>query len=333
MSVRRTPRRVARPTRRAAGPALATALLTVAVTALTSCSDADSGSGGGGGEGGTRSVESEFGTVELPADPQAALGFYTTDVDILITLGIPLADTQPTRSDGGYETFPAFFPQEELAGVETFQNYPEYNYEAVLNAQPDLILNGLGYDRETVDRLPDIAPTYSINAFTGEDWRGFFRTVAEALDRLPEYEEWTARYEARVEEVRARLAEEGVAPVVAPVSLTEDQVTANCYGVPCLVFEDLGLEIAPLAEGQEGTTLSLEQLGRLDGVDAVFTAVTPEDVAAEREPFAALADNTLWNNLPFVENDAIHPFDMEMQFGSPSGQMAFLDIVEKELLG
>ena len=31
--------------------------------------------------------------------------------------------------------------------MTTFENYPEFNFEKILAAQPDLILNGLGYDR------------------------------------------------------------------------------------------------------------------------------------------------------------------------------------------
>ena len=58
-------------------------------------------------------MQTDFGTVTLPTDPQAALGMYTTDIDMLITLGIPLAASQPIR--GGYTHYPSFFPQAELA--------------------------------------------------------------------------------------------------------------------------------------------------------------------------------------------------------------------------
>ena len=48
---------------------------------------------------------------------------------------------------------------------------------------------------------------------------------------------------------------------------------------------------------------------------------------------AELGKNPLWTSLPFVTANAIHRYDMEMVYGSPSGQMAFLDEVEKALLG
>lgn len=280
----------------------------------------------------TRTVESDFGPVELPTEPKRALGMYTTDVDILMTLGIPLAPSQPIREDG-YTSFPSFFPDAELADVEPFRNYPEYNDEAILETRPDFILNGLGYDKEVVDRLPDIAPTYSIDAFDGVDWRKKFEQIATALDRVDKYEAWMSSYEEKVAAVRKRLDEQQIDPVVAPINYAGETVDVSCYGVPCLVFEDLGLRISPLADG-EGTKLSLEQLGRLSGIDVAFYSAVPGETGELRpgEAYRDLADNKLWNQLSFVTNDEFHAFDMEMFYGSPSGHDAFLDVVERALL-
>lgn len=288
---------------------------------------------GGGAAAETYEVESDFGPVELPSDPQAALGMYTTDLDILIHLGIPLAGAQPIRGDG-WTDFPVFFPLEELEGIETFANYPEYNYEAILAAEPDLILNGLGYDAEVVARLPEIAPTYSIDAFDGADWRDKFRQVAEALNRSERYQEWIDAYEARVAEVRQRLDEAGLDPLVAPIGYWAGSISVDCYGVPCLVFEDLGLRISPLTEG-DGTTLSMEELDRLGDIDVAFRSIvpSPEGEAADAENLATLEQHQAWRNLPFVVNDQYFTFDMEMFYGSPSGHWAFLERVEEVLLG
>src|SRR5690606_38312803 len=85
----------------------------------------------------------------------AVLGFYTTDIDILVTLGFTaLAPSQPVRV--GYDAWPNYFPAEALNGIEPFANFPEFNYEAVLAAGPDFILNGLAYDESTAERLPGV---------------------------------------------------------------------------------------------------------------------------------------------------------------------------------
>ncbi len=283
----------------------------------------------------TASVETPFGAVELPLAPAAALGMYTTDVDMLVWLGYPLAASQPIRGDSGYETFPCFFPQGPLAGIDTFGNYPEYDYEEILSTGPDFILNGLGYDDDVNARLPQIAPTYSVNAFDGRSWREHFRETAEALDRIERYEAWVAVYEARLAEVRKAIAHNSDV-VVAPLSFWGGKYSSSCYvGVECSVFADLGLTIyePALADGGTGVELSPEEVGQLESVDYAFTGIGIGDQGLKEfsETMAEAGKNPLWSRLEFVQQQHIVPFEFEMVFGSPSGQLAFLEVVAKAL--
>ena len=272
-------------------------------------------------------------TVEMPADPQRALGFYTTDVDILITLGIPLAPMQPIRGDG-YTDFPTFFPQQELQGVSTYGNYPEYNFEKTLEADPDLILNGLGYDDGTVSRLPEIAPTYSVNAFDGEDWRKTFEATAKNLGRTEEYRAWTDSYADRLRQAKQEIAASGAdQKKVATIGYRQGEFSVNCYGVSCWVLrDDLGL---PVPEEMQTTdaTLSAEQLSRLKDVDVAFMSSLPgPDGKKEYEQMLAeLEKIPTWRDLEFVKNNEIYTYDMEMEYGSPSGHSAFLNVARKAL--
>lgn len=303
---------------------------------LTSCAGSTAA---GAGDAETISVTTPAGVdIEAPAEPTAALGFYTTDLDILITLGFDLADTQPIRDD--FTTFPDFFPQEELEGLDTFGNFPEFNLEAVLEAEPDFILNGLGYEQDLDGKLQKIAPTYTYNAFDGGDWRDVVAQAATDLGREEQWQAWVDQYEARVADIRARLDAADIHPVVADVGYWNGQVTTSCYGVPCLVFADLGLEMSPLMNATEDglpasdeyAELSPEQVGQLEGIDVVFTGAS-EDGTVWVEDDEALLQNTLWQNLSFVKNGSYHPYNYEMIYGSPSGQDAFLTVVEKALLG
>jgi len=322
-----------RTTTRTSAALAAAGVAALLLGACSTTSDASTGSDaapGSSAEATTRTVESELGEVTLPTDPQAALGMYTTDLDMLITLGVPLAQSQPIRDDG-YSTFPSFFDQEALEGITPFTNFPEFSYESILAAQPDLIVNGLGYDESIGTKLAEIAPTYSFDGFDGSDWRVKFEALAEALGRTAEHDAWTERYQAKVDDIRARLDEAGLDPVVGSVGVDGDQVTVSCYGTPCLVFDDLGLDITPLSDG-EGATLSFEEVGQLDGIDAVFTSMAPEDDGSFGDAFEALAGNAVWQQLPFVTEGQIFTSDLEMIYGSPSGQYAFLEEVEKALL-
>lgn len=283
-----------------------------------------------------QTVDTEFGEAVLPTDPEAALGMYTTDVDLLIWLGYPLAASQPIRGDSGYETFPCYFPFEQLEGVSTFANYPDYDYEGVLLAKPDLVLNGLGYDKKTDKRLREIAPTYSVNAFDGRSWVDHFRETAEALGRTERYEMFDDYYQQRLAEVKETIGDAADGLVVAPVSIWEGDLYSGCYsGVECQVFEDLGLTIDPVAlsNDREGVKLSAEQAGRLKGIDWAFTTKALGAVGEKQfqKDLAESKRSTIFADLPFVAQNHIATYEMEMTYGSPSGQLAFLDVVEKAL--
>ncbi|WP_418058503.1 ABC transporter substrate-binding protein [Pimelobacter simplex] len=285
-------------------------------------------------EDGTSKVTTEFGDVDLPTHPKAALGMYTTDVDMLIWLRYPLAKSQPIRGDG-YKTFPCFFPYDPLDGVSTFGNYPDYDFESILLAEPDFILNGLGYDKKVVKRLPSIAPTFSVDAFDGESWMTHFEDTARLLGRTEYYDAWKKIYDERVAEVKKELGDlSGV--VVSPVGYWEGKIQTGCYsGVECQVFDDLGLKIndSSLANDREGEALSGEQLGKLQDVDYGFM-IKALGTAGQDEydkTITELDKNALWAGLPFVQDDHIVTYEMEMTYGSPSGQLAFLEVVREQL--
>lgn len=314
-------------------------LVALAATCLLLTSCAASSAGGSSTADDTVELTTPTGVdITIPAEPTAALGFYTTDLDILITLGFDLAGTQPIRDD--FTAFPDFFPQEELEGLETFGNFPEFNLEAVLEAEPDFILSGLGYEEDLDGQLQKIAPTYTYNAFDGGDWRDVVAKAATDLGREEQWQEWVDQYEARIADIRSRLDAADIHPVVADVGYWDGQVTTSCYGVPCLVFADLGLEMAPLMNATEDglpasdeyAELSPEQLGQLEGIDVVFTGAE-EDGTVWVEEDEALQQNAIWQNLAFVQDGEYYPYNYEMIYGSPSGMDAFLTVVEKALLG
>nr|WP_243695439.1 ABC transporter substrate-binding protein [Agromyces protaetiae] len=209
----------------------------------------------------------------------------------------------------------------------------------MLEVGPDFILNGLGYETDLHDKLTPIAPTYTYDGFDGGDWRDKFVKLATDLGREDRAQAWLDDYAARAADVKAELDAQGISPVVADVSFWDGQISVGCYSISCLVFADLGLEISPLADGDgdgapdgEGTTLSLEQIGELSGIDVIFNGMSEDgsDIITNEE---ALTSNPLWTALPAVANDRVYGYNYEMSYGSPSGQDGLLEIIAKALLG
>jgi len=205
----------------------------------------------------------------------------TTDVDMLITLGCEPADEQPIRGDRGSTRFSTLFPQEALVGVTSFANYPDHNYEKVLDTQPDFILNGPGYVKKVVERLPEITPTYSVDAFDGRNWMEHFNETAEALDRTEQSDEWIKASDERVAEVEGAIGEKAKGVMVAPFGYREGKVASACHsGVECQAFEDHGPTVHPAADANDQfSTYDMEmtysslsgQMALLDVVEEAFT--------------------------------------------------------------
>lgn len=284
----------------------------------------------------TVEIESPFGTVTMPAEPEAALGMYPTDLDVLMTLDYPLAASQPVRdAEAG---LPAYLTEAGIDEVEVFSNFPEFNFEAIAAAQPDFILNSLGYDESTVDVLPGIAPTYSYNGFEGTPWLPRFEALAVDLGRVEQYEAWAETYDGKVEELREALGDRPNGMVVAPLSYYEGTLTASCGGsyAICGVLEDLGFTVfepaaVPSGEvGQNpGTDYSLENVDDLADVDAVVTTFTGPEATSLDE----LQGTAVWDALGFVAEDQVFGYDLEASMGSPNGVLFLLDQISAAFAG
>ena len=162
-----------------------------------------------------------------------------------------------------------------------------------------------------------------------------FAETAEALDRTAEHQAWVERYEAAVAEAKADIAATPAKDwTIATLGYWENSIQLGCDGVPCYTVKgDLQLSTHPLMDNKQAT-LSAEQLGQLRSVDAVFmgVGVGEEGRKQHEELLAKLNKIPTWRTLPFVRDNRIFTYEMEMQFGSPSGQVAFLEAVRKALV-
>ncbi|HEY7073489.1 MAG TPA: ABC transporter substrate-binding protein, partial [Acidimicrobiales bacterium] len=162
-------------------------------------------------EDATRTVETAYGEVEIPAEPQRIVGDLMT-VDYLSALGY---DTD--RIVGVFDR--DFFPADHyLAGVlgqdgivDVGSTY-EPNVEAIAAARPDLIL--LPFDQidgsPVLDELREIAPLAAVATSEGsddpevryggtasfQDWRSTIRAYGALLDLGDEAEAYVADTEA-----------------------------------------------------------------------------------------------------------------------------------------
>ncbi|MCW0213054.1 MAG: iron-siderophore ABC transporter substrate-binding protein [Pseudonocardia sp.] len=198
----RTPSR-SRPVRR-----LLTATVAVAVgLTLAACGQVqDTPSGGGDAAARTTTVDTMFGAVSVPANPQRVVALGWSDAEAALALGVQPVAVSDWLAFGGkgvgpwatalFTTTPTILPTLELS------------YEQISSLNPDLILNTRSDNsKEKFDELSKIAPTVSappgLAVQYGTTWQQQMQLVSQALGKKDEGDKLIADVDSAFEAARS----------------------------------------------------------------------------------------------------------------------------------
>ncbi|HLU99200.1 MAG TPA: ABC transporter substrate-binding protein [Thermobifida alba] len=302
---------------------------------LTACGGgpAEEADGASGGE--TVTVETDYGPVDIPADPQriVALEFGT---EAVLEAGIePVGVIEPVST---------LYTAEEL---DRLADYPvvqsaslEINLEAIAEARPDLIIGGVRVESHdeyaaTREDLEQIAPTvfYDFDG-AGAGLRDMTLELSRAIGDGERAEAEQERFEARVEEIRDSYADQLADTTFAVVFGLDGEfavVNTNAWGGEILDTLGARQSGAREAAGENFAAFySYEELDQLFDADVVFYET---DAQGQPDPFTeALLDQDLWQDLPAVEAGQAHPlrYSAARTYGQAN---TVLDQIEEVLAG
>ncbi len=254
---------------------LPTAALAAAALLLTACSGGSpeaAETSEAAAEGTT--VGTAFGDVAVPADPARVVTLAESALDVSLAVGVTPVGT--TASRGG-DSAPAYLG-EGAAGIPVVATVTEPNLEAVLEAQPDVILASPGLAQDRYDALAAIAPTVVPDSTIGGDWQEPLRTYAEALGATEELDEALGEVTARAEALADQGALDGSAavvrwaangPVLMNAALMSGSLLQAAGATPVQAAADLGTR-------PHSDPLSLENLTQVDA-DRLFLAAFGAD--------------------------------------------------------
>lgn len=303
-TVRTSPHRSARRVLGAVAASL-TALTLAACGSPSSTADADEG---------TRTYASEFGPVELPetVDRIVSVDFYTPAA--LLDLGITpvgVVNSYFTDTEGG--AIPLEYSEAiRDSDAESIGEYYELNLEAIVKADPDVVLatqDFLPLDDPMRAEIEKIAPIITFNARDGEAWRTRATELATILGKEDELRPLVEEYETRRDAIAAKYPEvlgDHAVTVFGPEPDEWGTYAETHFLTP--ILRDLG---ATFREQQDDEItedgfpqwFSYEELGRLSNADVVFLR---PGVSAEQR--ATLDANTIWQNLPAVRNGLVFEY-------------------------
>ncbi|WP_020006696.1 iron-siderophore ABC transporter substrate-binding protein [Salinicoccus albus] len=290
----------------------------IAMIMLTACSSGENeGAEESAGNSSANTVDTKFGEVDVPEEPQRVVALGWGDAETALALGVEPVGASDWLDFGGDGVGPwmedSYEESPEIIGTM------EPDYEQIAALQPDLILDTKSSgDEERYDRLSDIATTVGVpegadNYLTSMEDQ--VQMIATALHREDEGEALLQEVDTAFEQA----AEEN--PQFEGQTITVAAYDANGFGayvegdsridfVRRLGFETKD-EIEALAEDSFYVSLSDEQLELLD---ADLTVVLP--IGVDR---SQITDNQLYQQIPSVADGRSVVLDSDLSNAFSTG--------------
>ncbi|WP_263120825.1 ABC transporter substrate-binding protein [Cellulomonas sp. RIT-PI-Y] len=323
---------------------LATGLVAIGLL-LSGCS-----TGGGSGAASSttapadtaaRTVSTDQGDVEVPADPQRVVVLNYALAGYLYDLDVPVVATVPEDADGAGAYSDFWAEDAEADGTEFLPwSTDGFDLEAILAAEPDLIVaGGIGFPlfqaTEAYEQLTEIAPTVIVSG-TLTTWQEQFSFLAEdVFGQADRYDEYVTAYSERVAEVK-----DAITPPEGPVTY----LVFTADGTPYALIEDTGLptELAavgidpapvfaegdyePYTSGGDMFELSTEQVGQVVTQPTVFVLGFNGDTT----DVATLSRNPVYAALPSFAAGQAYDLPYWALRGDYDEALALLDQIEEQ---
>lgn len=220
--------------------------------------------------GGTRTVDSARGPVEVPVTPSRVVctDFYSTYA--LLDVGFTPAGTAEATVGGVLPAQQAAYDALPKIGTTT-----ELNYEAVAALTPDLILGTQvpGLADDVHEKLSAIAPTALFAATSPGDWKQRAVRAADAVGRRADGEQLAQAYDDRVAQLRAGYADqlESLTWALFRASTEGTVFVDGATSWSGVVLADLGATLTAAAPADAPTVqISAERYDTLDDADVIL---------------------------------------------------------------
>ncbi|MEW2392321.1 ABC transporter substrate-binding protein [Streptomyces venezuelae] len=305
---------------------------------VTGCGSSEGGSDDTG-KGKTRVFAADNGKITIPSDPKrvVATGYA---VPALIEGGAPLV---------GISSWKRGEPMMSKQDLAMYKKTPkvagelatETNYEAIAEAEPDLIVIGVPapvLGDIDVKRLEGIAPVVAIGPTVPSAWRKLAHKQSDAAGALKKFDAAKTTYEAEADKLSKKYA--NVLPKLKlghvgaygeTAKGTFQREFGGSWGTN--IAEDVGAKYyGKVKEPGPGSKAvseypSIEELpDALGKADAITYSVNPD--GSVPKPVKYVMDSKLWKNLPAVK--AGKTFPIRYTEAATYGQaMQTLDAIDK----
>lgn len=239
--------------------------------AVVSCSSSEHGDAQPQGGTKRKVLDIEGTEIEVPENPQRIIVLSEPTLDAVLSLGLTPVGTVSGR---GQSTVPNYL-LEKAKDIPILGSVSELNYEAIGNANPDIIL----VDGTSVNNRPDVLEILRaigpvvFCGFAGGPWETNFDIVCDALGKKDEGEQLKKTYAEQLDTVGAKLSKKYPDRTYSIVRWQGSGPSLILKELPAgQVLEGLGMKRPPkqdrLGRGHS-EPISLENLADIDA-DCMF---------------------------------------------------------------
>jgi len=245
-------------------------------------------------------VEADNGAIEVPAEPQRVAAIGNASLPFIDLGGEPVGVTtmRATALD--------LLPEDQRATFDAATNLGpsggEVDLEKLASLKPDLILANMpnGDFEQIRTQLQSIAPTVFYGL--GADWKTLadgFAAAGNVTSSLNAQKAAFAEQVAKIQQkYRAIIADTSFVMLDRYAASDPGTFVVTHIGCVEIAQDEVGLNLPAHDPGNNGESLSFEQLGELTKYDVILYPV--DAVGQPTAPFTPVVETNAWKALPAV---------------------------------
>lgn len=282
-----------------------------------------------------------YGETQVPIAPKRIVSFNLEDM--LLSLKLPLVLAAPHGEN--------YYLEDRLKEANipmTLWKSDNINFEAILEASPDLILATEAISQVEYDNMSKIAPTV---VFNRDNWRTSIIEIGKTVGLEDEANKIVKDYDEKVAQAKAAITQTvGENKTVAflrtqtkSLQLYFPTYTADTIVYPSyagLIYTALGLapiakvtELAKTAPDRQNALISQEVLPELNA-DFLFVTTggstgNAEAIKKNQDDFSAIKKSAIWKGIPAVAQGHVYYVSSKhwISFGPIADEMKVNDVV------
>ncbi|RAV18753.1 ABC transporter substrate-binding protein [Paenibacillus contaminans] len=247
-----------------------------------------------------RVIKSVKGDITIPAEPKRVIGLSVVYPEFLYALGVT-----PIAVQNYHQEFPSYL-KEPFKNTQKLGIGETPNFEAILAAEPDLIIAPVWWSEKDYDRLAKIAPTVLLPQ--RDNWHDELRDIGEVLGKKDQVETIIQNLKTKESEAKEKLRTlVGDETVMYMMIMAKELVI---YGENIdrgsFIHKQLGLKpVKNFPQSELSLSISLEKIPEYNP-DHIILQLDDESSEEIQKRYKELLNSTLWKNMTAVKKNQVY---------------------------